>query len=406
MNIKKINIIEVVLICSIYCLYTEIPIFITPGELNREIHGEIHTKCGDFLAGIERANVTEAAFDARLERCVRDAIARGDLSSFDANVGDSLCEVRASMMADMVAGITMPPSIARDVDVVLKKALFLLKYYNQYRYDENGRLMGDWIDFKIERGEPLGLWPGSKGARDKMRNPTQRFVAACSCEYLHWVAVNLRDEQLQKALALIFCRDGFQRLMPAFYPAVKTIIMHAINVGRPIVVKVKRYCGACAGFHRGCFYYVPDRETGEFIRQDRIEIGKPVLVYECNSFPRELLESGTDRLIRTGLQDIRPIEGCPEVQEFFGAFASHVVAMGGLKTLILADAAQHEQWNFYHESEDKQRKMLCDILSGNGLYELADEIMRMNTIAQEFGCSRQNPTFVLIEHIYTDIVRE
>jgi hypothetical protein len=335
--------------------------------------------------------------NAPLENKVSRAYESQNFPEFDGQIGDELCEVRALMIAERV--------MDRLED--LQTACYLLTKSCVLAPDEKGFISKSPIDKDILQ-KTSGV--SSKKRAQELQNSAQRFVAACTVKYLQQCTLSLGAPNLSRALQIIY-RDNSQRLVPLFYPAVKVMILTALQQRVPIIFKIKRYCAECQGVHIKSFVFKANINASEYVLCAPEEIGAlfgtRALVYESYSIPEELFDLETKGFISifSGINFKKQKPYCPDAQIFFDNFPAKLERIGGLKTLIIADAAQHKQLGFRQEPEDTQREFTCSELTSAGLTDLALEINSLNELAQKNGFSRQNPTFVLIEHIYANTIR-
>jgi hypothetical protein len=175
------------------------------------------------------------------------------------------------------------------------------------------------------------------------------------------------------------------------------------------MLNVTRFCPVCTGKHCRRYIFGSDGEQYNFIPEENLGIngliGRRVLVIECVSAPQEILND-TGNLAVTGFGTERPM--CEGSHAFFGSILSRLGEMGqagtgdGLVTFVLASAASHEQVPFSSPVRDTIGAI--NFLKTNGLDKLAQELSFMNNLSHYSGCSQESPTFLLITHVYADVI--
>jgi hypothetical protein len=328
--------------------------------------------------------------------------AAGKLDVFDANGGDSQCEARASKCCDLADAL-----LAVEDNRFFLSIAYLLNLGNIPAYKIRS-LNG------IEQDRPKGLRPAvdfkKKGLimnttkAGSMRNYAQRWLAADSVSYVRACAQQLKDQELVNALTLLK-KDDFGRLMIPFYPFIKAIMGRTITMQRPLIVRVRRFCDnpdCAAGSHTRTFFFRSLADDG--IRcavPTEADLNRAALVYEGWSCSPRLFKLTDDRSVELLFNDRGAVlPDCEQACVYFNDFAKL-----DMLQVILADAAQHDQWRGDSRSDDEQRADLVEQLRTLAP-NLAGEIAPYNAIAQGEGFALRNPTMFLIEHVSAGFVRD
>ena len=271
------------------------------------------------------------------------AFINGDLTQFDPQVGDDLCELRALLLTCLRTRCQDLPILRFlqreriDLYALTIWACYLLTYIPK-TYQRAGIL-----GYQGPCGQLTGCRDG------KIYIAFQRFLAALSVIFVRELMRSSTDEGLRTSADLVLSTENFCATMP-FYCSIKAFLTGA-KIAQCPVVSIFRCIlnNRCKdGKYRADFkalycMFLPvhdeaGRRTYRLVKDPNTITGMqngPVIVYEWNSFPCSVhYERFIDTMNDCGLDDDRAYLGMIE----------SMIQSYGIENLILMDAAQHDQF--------------------------------------------------------------
>lgn len=290
-----------------------------------------------------------------------EELKNGNLTSFDALVGEASCQIRAIAIVQIFRKlVTNELEDLNDFDKEFVTLSYILTKFKEPVMDEQGHIVLEKFNYK-------DIYTGvSKNAAEKIILNYQRRLAELSVKYLKELAADSGSESMQKALDYVLLDSDetrFRRPHCACYPSISFIFQTLMQKNFPIVIEISPWENPLKVEEK--LLYMPDGDSYVLAEQHSLQPDEPLVVI-----------SGYSDSIATNktvvLETIKKI---------------------GILNTLMGTFATHPQFTGKHRLSDIPYEEL-------GLQDLQKKKAAHAQMALEYGCNINDRRIFLATHIY------
>lgn len=290
-----------------------------------------------------------------------EGLKNGNLTSFDALVGEASCQIRAIAIVQIYRKlINNGLESLDDFDKEFVTLSYILTKFKEPVMDEQGHIILEKFNYK-------DIYTGaSKNAAEKIILNYQRRLAELSVKYLKELAANSGSESMQKALDYVLLDSDetrFRRPHCACYPSISFIFQTLMQKNFPIVIEISPWETPLKVEEK--LLYIPDGDSYVLTEQHALQPNEAVVVI-----------SGYSDSIATNKELV--LETIKKI---------------GIINILMGTFATHPQFTGKQRSKDIPYEEL-------GLHELQEKKKEHVQMALEYGCSINDRRIFLATHIY------